>query len=37
MNYNELSTNKQINMAMLHFEVDKVTCTDTELYAFTNE
>ena len=34
MNYNELSTNKQINMAMLHFEVDKVTCTDTELVCF---
>ena len=34
MNYNELSTNKQINMAMLHFEVDKVTCTDTELLCF---
>ena len=25
---------KQINMAMLHFEVDKVSCTDTELVCF---
>ena len=29
--------NKQINMAMLHFEVDKVSCTYTELVCFNKK